>query len=91
MNGLMMDMSLSIASIVEHAERVNGDAEIVSITAENPRHRYTYREAFARARKLGDIVGIIRQQDVIAKRIDWHSGITRQPVLRNFETVDVFV
>ena len=54
MNGLMMDMPLSIASIVEHAERVNGDAQIVSITAENPRHRYTYREAFSRARKLGD-------------------------------------
>jgi fatty-acyl-CoA synthase len=54
MNGLMMDMDLSITSIVEHAERVNGDAEIVSVTADNPRHRYTYREAFARARQLGD-------------------------------------
>jgi acyl-CoA synthetase (AMP-forming)/AMP-acid ligase II len=54
MNGLMMSQQLSISSIVEHAERVNGDAEIVSITAENPRHRYTYREAFARARQLAD-------------------------------------
>jgi len=52
MNGLMMDMPLSIASIATHAERVNGDTEIVSITADNPRHRYTYREAFARARRL---------------------------------------
>lgn len=54
MNGLMMDMNLSIASIVEHAERVNGDVELVSITADNPRHRYTYGEAFSRARQLAD-------------------------------------
>ena len=52
MNGLMMDVNLSITSILKHAERVNGDAEIVSITADNPRHRYTYREAFARARAV---------------------------------------
>jgi len=52
MNGLMMDQPLSIVSILEHAERVNGDAEVVSITADNPRHRYTYRQAFARARQL---------------------------------------
>jgi fatty-acyl-CoA synthase len=54
MNGLMMDIQLSISSIVEHAERVNGGAEIVSVTADNPRHRYTYREAFARSRQLAD-------------------------------------
>ncbi len=56
MNGLMMDDSLSISTIVAHAERVNGDVEIVSVTADNPRHRYTYREAFARARQLGDAI-----------------------------------
>ena len=39
MNGLMMDKDLSIASIVQHAERVNGDTEIVSVTRDNPRHR----------------------------------------------------
>jgi len=54
MIGLMMNQQLSISTIVEHAERVNGSAEIVSITADNPRHRYTYREAFARARRLAD-------------------------------------
>ncbi|CAA0111211.1 3-methylmercaptopropionyl-CoA ligase [Halioglobus japonicus] len=54
MNGLMMNQQLTLSSIVEHAERVNGSAEIVSVTAENPRHRYTYREAFARARQLAD-------------------------------------
>ncbi|MCR9106053.1 MAG: long-chain-fatty-acid--CoA ligase [Gammaproteobacteria bacterium] len=52
MNGLIMDVPLTITSILEHAEKVNGDGEIVSITADNPRHRYTYKEAFARARRL---------------------------------------
>ena len=56
MNGLMMNQQLSISTIVEHAERVNGSGEIVSITADNPRHRYTYREAFARARQLADSI-----------------------------------
>jgi fatty-acyl-CoA synthase len=54
MNGLMMNQQLTISSIVEHAERVNGSGEIVSVTGDNPRHRYTYREAFARARQLAD-------------------------------------
>ncbi|MEM6581237.1 MAG: long-chain-fatty-acid--CoA ligase [Pseudomonadota bacterium] len=54
MNGLMMNMPLTVTSIMEHADRVNGDAEIVSVTKENPRHRYTYSEAFARARKLAN-------------------------------------
>ena len=54
MNGLMMDVRLSITSIMEHAERVNGDVEIVSVTRDNPRHRYTYRDAFARTRRLAN-------------------------------------
>jgi fatty-acyl-CoA synthase len=54
MNGLMMDDSLSIASIIRHAEQVNGGTEIVSVTRDNPRHRYTFREAFARARQLAN-------------------------------------
>lgn len=56
MNGLMMNANLSISSIVAHAERVNGDVEIVSVTGDNPRHRYTYSEAFARARRLASAI-----------------------------------
>ena len=56
MNGLMMDSALSIASIMTHAERVNGDTEIVSVTRDNPRHRYTYRDAFARTRQLANVM-----------------------------------
>ncbi len=56
MQGLMMDLPLTITSIIHHAERVNGNAEIVSVTRDNPRHRYTYRDAFARARQLGSVL-----------------------------------
>ena len=80
MNGLMMNQQLTISSIVEHAERVNGSAEIVSVTAENSRHRYTYREAFARARQLGDAVSNwgLTQGDRIAT-LAWND-------YRHFET-----
>ncbi|MEX1669422.1 long-chain-fatty-acid--CoA ligase [Zhongshania guokunii] len=50
----MMNSQLTITSLMKHAERVNGAVEIVSVTADNPRHRYTYREAFARARRLAN-------------------------------------
>ncbi len=56
MNGLMMDQPLLVKSIVAHAEKVNPNVEIVSVTADNPRHRYTYTEAFARARKLANVL-----------------------------------
>ena len=52
MNGLMMSQQLSIASIVEHAERVNSCAEIVSVTADNPRH-FIYRSD--RAARFDDL------------------------------------
>lgn len=54
MNGLMMDVPLTITSIISHAEQVHGQQEIVSVTRDNPRHRYTYRDAFKRARQLAN-------------------------------------
>jgi len=80
MNGLMMDMPLTIASIVDHAERVNGDTEIVSVTTDNPRHRYTYREAFARTRQLASQISEwgLEQGDRIAT-LAWND-------YRHFET-----
>ncbi|MDH5173424.1 MAG: AMP-binding protein, partial [Gammaproteobacteria bacterium] len=56
MNGLMMTIPLSVTSIMEHAERVNGAVEIVSVTGDNPRHRYTYRDAFSRTRQLASTI-----------------------------------
>lgn len=52
MNGLMMGMPLTISSLIRHADRCHGDTEIVSRTVEGPIHRYTYRDAHARARRL---------------------------------------
>ena len=52
MQGLMMARPLTISAIADHAERYHGDREIVSVTADDPRHRYTYGEAIRRARKL---------------------------------------
>lgn len=54
MNGLMMNVALSVTSIMEHAERVHGTTEIVSFTRDNPRHRYTYLDAFRRTRQLAN-------------------------------------
>jgi len=54
MKGLMMETQLLISSIAQHAEKFHGDREIVSVTGDNPRHRYTVREAMARARQLAN-------------------------------------
>src|SRR5439155_18251288 len=52
MRGLMMDVPLMISSLIRHADRYHGDTEIVSRTVEGPIHRYTYRDAHTRARRL---------------------------------------
>ena len=54
MFGQMMDRPLLISAILRHAELQHPNREIVSITADHPRHRYTFREAFARVRKLAN-------------------------------------
>jgi fatty-acyl-CoA synthase len=48
-----MDQPLLISDLIRHADRHHGDTEIVSKTVEDGSiHRYTYREAHARARRL---------------------------------------
>ncbi|MDH3616169.1 MAG: 3-(methylthio)propionyl-CoA ligase [Gammaproteobacteria bacterium] len=54
MHGLMMNTPLLISSIAEHAEKFHGDREIVSVTADNPRHRCTFRDAIGRSRQLAN-------------------------------------
>ena len=54
MHGLMMDTPLLISSIVEHADINFHDREIVSVTADESLHRYTYKECFQRVRKLAN-------------------------------------
>ncbi|MEQ1880961.1 MAG: 3-(methylthio)propionyl-CoA ligase [Burkholderiales bacterium] len=52
MLGLMINTPLLISSLIRHADRFHGATEIVSRTVEGPIHRYTYREAHLRARKI---------------------------------------
>lgn len=57
MHGLMMDSELLISTILRHADRNFGNQEIVSVTADNPLHRYTYQECFRRTRQLANALG----------------------------------
>ena len=57
MHGLMMTRPLLISSIAEHGAKYHGGREIVSVTADNPRHRYTYRECIDRAKQLASALG----------------------------------
>ena len=53
MYGLMMELPLLISSLIRHADRHHGDTEIVSKTVEDGAiHRYSYRDAHTRARRL---------------------------------------
>ena len=54
MKGLIMDSQLTITSIMEHADKIHGASEIVSFTADNPEHRYSYKDAFQRTRQLAN-------------------------------------
>ncbi|MCC2615212.1 long-chain-fatty-acid--CoA ligase [Aestuariibacter halophilus] len=56
MQAMMMNRQLMISSILIHAEKNYPDQTIVSVTADNPRHRYTYRDFAARARKLANLL-----------------------------------
>ncbi|MGB5511552.1 MAG: 3-(methylthio)propionyl-CoA ligase [Woeseiaceae bacterium] len=73
MQGLMMDRPLLISSIAEHADKFHGDREIVSVTADNPRHRYTIRDAVGRAKQLANALARLglEQGDRIAT-IAWN-------------------
>jgi len=54
MQGLMMNTPLLISAIAEHGARFHGDREIVSVTVDNPRHRYSFRQAIDRSRQLAN-------------------------------------
>ena len=54
MLGNIMDQPLLISSLLRHADRTSGDREIVTRTVEGTIHRYTYRDAHMRARRLAN-------------------------------------
>ena len=59
MNGLMMEMPLLIKNIAHHAESLHGDREIVSISVDGAKHRYTFKDSMIRARKVSSILNRI--------------------------------
>ncbi|CAN7451954.1 3-(methylthio)propionyl-CoA ligase [Variovorax sp. LjRoot290] len=58
MLGLMQDQPLLISSLIEFAERHNGDAEIVSRRVEGDIHRSTWRQIAARARRVANALDL---------------------------------
>lgn len=74
MQGLMMDSQLTVTSIMRFAERSHPNTELVSVTHDDPRHRYTLTDAFKRVRQLanalqnlgaspGDCIGTLAWND----------------------------
>ena len=59
LQSLMMQMPLLISSLIEHADRHHGDAEIVSRRVEGDTHRATYTELHRRARQMANALGEI--------------------------------
>ena len=54
MFGLMQDRPLLIQQLIDHAAQNHGDTEIVSRTVEGGIHRYTYRDAQLRSKKVAE-------------------------------------
>jgi len=54
MHSLMMTESLSITSIINHAEKNYSEQQIVSLTSSGVTHRFTYKEIFKRTRQLAN-------------------------------------
>jgi 3-(methylthio)propionyl---CoA ligase len=54
MKGLMQNQPLLLSSLLKHADRFHSDTEIVSRTIEGAIHRYGYRDAARRTRKVAD-------------------------------------
>ena len=68
MQSTMMNLPLTITSIMEFADKVYPHQEIVSVTLDNPNHRYQYKDAFRRTRQLANALESLglKQGDVIA-------------------------
>ena len=52
--GLMQENELMISSLIRYAAEYHGDMEVVTRTVEGPIHRYTYREAEKRTKRLAN-------------------------------------
>jgi acyl-CoA synthetase (AMP-forming)/AMP-acid ligase II len=60
MLGLMQSQPLLISSLIEHAERHHGDAEIVSRRVEGDLHRSTWKEVARRSRQVANALDAMK-------------------------------
>lgn len=60
MLGLMQGQPLLISSLIEHAERHHGDAEIVSRRVEGDLHRSTWKEVARRSRQVANALDAMK-------------------------------
>src|ERR1700694_1383450 len=74
MRGLMMGMPLLVSDLTGHADRHHGDTQIVSKRLEGDLHRYTYRDAHTRSRRLANALRALglKEGDRIAT-LAWNS------------------
>ncbi len=54
MQGLMMNMPLTVTSVLRHAAKYHGDTEVVSRSVEGPIHRTNYAKIWTRSQKLAN-------------------------------------
>jgi acyl-CoA synthetase (AMP-forming)/AMP-acid ligase II len=59
LHGLMMDVPLLISSLITHADRHHGDAEVVSRRVEGDIHRCTYRDLHRRSRQMANALAAL--------------------------------
>ena len=64
----MQNQPLLLSSLLRHADRFHAETEIVSRSVEGPIHRYAYRDAARRARKLASALQKrgVKQSDRVA-------------------------
>ncbi|HEY2629639.1 MAG TPA: 3-(methylthio)propionyl-CoA ligase [Usitatibacter sp.] len=75
MQGLMMGTPLLVSDLIRHADRHHGNTEIVSRRVEGDLHRYTYRDAHGRARRLANALaamGLVRGDRVASLAWNGH-------------------
>jgi fatty-acyl-CoA synthase len=89
MNGLMMETPLLVSSLIRHAARHHGHAQIVSRRVEGDITRYTYRDAHARSRKLANALARLgaKPGDRIAT-LAWNGPPALRALLRDLRLRD---
>ena len=66
MHGLMMNYPLTLAQILEHAHRVHGSKQVITLLPDQTLHRYNYTALYERVKRLANAItqlGVIQPGD----------------------------